>query len=284
MFYLRVTFSMGRGRRRQPERHRSLTRSSRARLRRLERRRLCGRRRPQHQRRGPARSVLHPRARDERVQHQRRFRRSGGRRRVADERGRRGPLPPACNGPPAPPALQGCGGGPRVQGSCRRQAVIRSTEGDVRLRERHGSIMSTRLLPLVAIAAALFIGGGCDQFARWSNRDLEIGYTADAAGNVERASAAVDTRVVASAKRLSVRQTEKPDVTEIEVEETHFVKGTADVVYSGRMVFECRERQEVCERVRVIAISGTRPRDIFERWPLRIGGPAVHPALPARQP
>ena len=52
---------------------------------------------------------------------------------------------------------------------------------------------------------------------------------------VERASADQDTRVIATARLLSGRVTNDPEVTEIEIEETHFVKGTPEVGYRGRV-------------------------------------------------
>ena len=60
--------------------------------------------------------------------------------------------------------------------------------------------------------------------------DLGVAYVGEGSV-VERASADQDTRVIATARRLSGRVTNDPEVTEIEIEETHFVKGTPEVVY-----------------------------------------------------
>jgi hypothetical protein len=137
-----------------------------------------------------------------------------------------------------------------------------------------------QLLRTLACTGAILIGPGCDWLTRLSNSDLEVAYLGDESGYVERASVSTGTKVIASARRVGVRTTENPDVTELDVDETHYVRGTLDVVYTGRIVFQCSTTQGVCQRIRVAPTSGTRPRDVFRQWPLRIGGPRVHPALP----
>jgi hypothetical protein len=100
--------------------------------------------------------------------------------------------------------------------------------------------------------------------------DLSWAYLGDEAGTVDRASVASDTKVIASAKRLATRATAESAVTEIHVEETHFVRGTLTVLYTGRIVFHCRTGESWCRRVSEAAVSGTRPRDVFRKWPSRI--------------
>ena len=140
--------------------------------------------------------------------------------------------------------------------------------------------MNTRLLVWsLAFAGALLLGA-CDRLTRPWDTDLELSYLGDESGHVKLASVSTGTRVIASATRVSIRETENPEVTELDVDETHFVRGTPDVVYTGRIVFECSTKEEVCHRIRVAPTSGTRPRDIFREWPLRINGPPVHPKLP----
>lgn len=96
--------------------------------------------------------------------------------------------------------------------------------------------------------------------------DLEIASVGDGSV-VERASASQDTRVIATARRLSGRTTD--DMTEIEIEETHFVKGTTDVVYRGRVTFRCKADQPFCQPMRVTPEFGARPRDVL--WRCRPG-------------
>jgi hypothetical protein len=59
-------------------------------------------------------------------------------------------------------------------------------------------------------------------------------------------------------------------VVEIDVDETHFVRGTLNVVYTGTIVFHCKTGEAWCQRVSEIATSGSRPRDVFRKWPLRL--------------
>ena len=96
------------------------------------------------------------------------------------------------------------------------------------------------------------------------NRDLAFSYTGDDTGAVERASVDSDTQVIASAKRVATRATTDPAVAEIDVDETHFVRGTLNVVYTGKIVFHCRTGEAWCQRVREAATSGSRPRDVFQ--------------------
>jgi hypothetical protein len=127
---------------------------------------------------------------------------------------------------------------------------------------------------LVLIGAAV-VTGGCERLARLSeiyrDFDLEFHYVGTDPDGVERASVSIDTRVIASARRTSARPGADPSVTEVEVAETHFVHGTPDVVYTGRITFACVAGQPFCSVVRVTPVSGTRPRDIFWRWPAWIG-------------
>lgn len=141
-------------------------------------------------------------------------------------------------------------------------------------------IKARHLLWTAACICAVMIGPGCDRLRRLWDRDLEVAYVGDESGLVERASVSTDTKVIASARRTGVRRTENPDVTELDVDETHYVRGTLDVVYTGRIVFRCNWTEDTCQRIRVAPTSGTRPRDVFRQWPLRVGGPPAHPALP----
>jgi hypothetical protein len=131
---------------------------------------------------------------------------------------------------------------------------------------RRGLILRTTL------AAALLVAPGCNQLNLFWNADLEFAYLGDDAGRVERASVSTGTRVIATARRSGTRTTTDPDVTEIDVDETHFVRGTLEVVYTGSIVFECRTGEAWCRATRVTPVSGTRPRNVFRRWPLRIDG------------
>jgi hypothetical protein len=141
-------------------------------------------------------------------------------------------------------------------------------------------VKARQRLRIASCICALLISSSCDRLRRLSDTDLEVAYLGDDSGLVERASVSTDTKVIASAKRVSVRRTENPNVTEIDVDETHYVRGTLDVVYTGRIVFRCSATEGICQRIQVAPTSGTRPRDIFRQWPLRIGGPPAHPALP----
>ena len=103
----------------------------------------------------------------------------------------------------------------------------------------------------------------------WMQGDLGVAYVGEGSV-VERASIDQDTRVIATARRLSGRITNDPEVTEIEIEETHFVKGTTEVVYRGRVTFVCKADESFCQPIRVSPEFGERPRDVFWRWPSRM--------------
>jgi hypothetical protein len=62
------------------------------------------------------------------------------------------------------------------------------------------------------------------------NRDLAFSYIGDDTGAVVRASVDSDTQVIASAKRVATRAITDPAGAEIDVDETHFVRGTLNVV------------------------------------------------------
>jgi hypothetical protein len=88
------------------------------------------------------------------------------------------------------------------------------------------------------LAAALLVAPGCNQLNLFLNADLEFAYLSDDTGRVERASVSTGTRVIATARRSSARETADPDVTEIDVDETHFVRAhskwsTPDRSYFG---------------------------------------------------
>ena len=88
------------------------------------------------------------------------------------------------------------------------------------------SIVS-RVLSVVFAAGLL---ASRDQLTMLRNRDLAFSYTGDHTGAVERASVDSDTQVIASAKRVATRATRDPAVAEIDVDETHFVRGALNVV------------------------------------------------------
>lgn len=113
---------------------------------------------------------------------------------------------------------------------------------------------------LSLITAMGLLGGGC-------SHELEFQYQYDAFELVETASAMDAGAIVASAKRVAIRPVGGPTVTDIEVEETHFARGTQNVVYRGNLVFRCRTNETFCERTSVTPHYGKRPRDVFRRWP-----------------
>ena len=139
-----------------------------------------------------------------------------------------------------------------------------------------------RLAAGLALLLAAVLGAGCERFdtlvTLFRNSDLEFLYTGDAVRGPERASVSLNTRVVAQARRLNVRPTADPSVTEIEIEETHFRVGRPDVLYTGRVVFRCRRGEDFCAAVRATPASGSRPRDVFWRWPVSMasGLPPEH--------
>jgi len=108
-----------------------------------------------------------------------------------------------------------------------------------------------QLLRTLACTCAIVILPGCDRLTLLLDSDLEISYLGEEFGHVQRASVSTRTRVIASARRVGIRRTGNPVVTEVDVDETHFVRGTLDVVYTGRVVFQCSARQEVRPRIRV---------------------------------
>jgi len=141
----------------------------------------------------------------------------------------------------------------------------------------HGIILGASALTLVILLAP-----GCNQLNLLLNADLEFAYIGDESGQVERASVSTGTRVIASARRSGTRMTDDPAVTEIDVDETHFVRGTLDVVYKGSIVFQCRTDEAWCRPTRVRPMYGTRPRNVFRRWPSRIDDMRFSPIVGRR--
>lgn len=109
-----------------------------------------------------------------------------------------------------------------------------------------------------------------DLHVLWMQGDLGVAYVGEGSV-VERASADHGTRVIATARRLRGDVNNDPEVSEIEIEETHFVKGTSEVVYRGRVTFRCKADKSFCQPMSVIPEFGERPRDVFWRWPSRMG-------------
>ena len=136
-----------------------------------------------------------------------------------------------------------------------------------------GREVGVRVRVVAFVAFAIISTVGCQRIedlrVLWMQGDLGIAYVGEGSV-VERASADQDTRVIATARRLSGRTTNDPAVTEIEIEETHFVKGTTDVVYRGRVTFRCKADEPYCPPMRVTPEFGARPRDVFWRWPSRM--------------
>src|ERR1022692_1956720 len=95
---------------------------------------------------------------------------------------------------------------------------------------------------------------------------VELRYEYDQFGFVETASASKRGSTVATARRVNSRPLGGPTLTEIEVEETHFAIGTANVVYKGTMIFHCRTNEPFCERTKVTPILGERRDGFFDRW------------------
>ena len=137
-----------------------------------------------------------------------------------------------------------------------------------------GSEVEVRVRLVAFVAFAVICTSGCqrveDLRVLWMQGDLGVAYVGEGSV-VERASADQDTRLIATARRLSGRVTNDPEVTEIEIEETHFVKGTPEVVYRGRVTFQCEADKLFCQPMRVTPEVGERPRDVFWQWPSRMG-------------
>ena len=131
---------------------------------------------------------------------------------------------------------------------------------------RMGSAETSRppVIPtaLLVIVVAVF-GGACDH----GDRDLKVRYQYNPFGLVESATIHRGDSVVAVARHVSIAPVGGPTVTDVGVEEVHFGRGTQDVLYKGRMVFRCKTNQEFCDRISVTPLQGTRPRDLFKRWP-----------------
>jgi hypothetical protein len=136
-------------------------------------------------------------------------------------------------------------------------------------------IARPRLARLLVLACAVGVSAGCGHLDRVAgllrDHDLEFHYLGDNAGHVEQASVSEDTRVIATARHTRTRVTADPARTEVEVEETHFVRGTLNVTYTGRIVFGCTAGQAFCAPLRVTPMSGSRSRNVFWRWPVRMG-------------
>ena len=112
-----------------------------------------------------------------------------------------------------------------------------------------------------AACFALTLSGiGCSE-------SLDVRYSYDAFEMVDNATALSGGSVVAVGQRATIKPVGGPNTADIEVEETHFVRGTQTVAYRGQLVFRCRTNEVWCERTGDIVRSGTRARDVFIRWP-----------------
>ena len=136
-----------------------------------------------------------------------------------------------------------------------------------------GREVEVKVRVLALFAFAVICTCGCQRLdalrVLWMQGDLGVAYVGEGSV-VERASVDQDTRVIATARRLSGRATDDPELTEVEIEETHFVKGTTEVVYRGRVTFGCTANEPFCQPMRVTPEFGERPRDVFWRWPSRM--------------
>ena len=99
------------------------------------------------------------------------------------------------------------------------------------------SILS-RLLSIVFAAGLL---ASCDRVTMLRNRDLAFSYTGDDTGSVERASVDSDPESSRPPNGLPLERRRIRQWREIDVDETHFIRGTLNVVYTGRIVFHCQD-------------------------------------------
>jgi hypothetical protein len=109
---------------------------------------------------------------------------------------------------------------------------------------------------------------------------LEFHYTGDGARSPDWASVSSPTCVIAQARRLNPQPNVDAAIAEIEIEETHFPACSPQVIYTGRVVFRCGRGEEFCTPVRTTPLSGSRPRNVFFRWPTSMGFSA--PQAPPR--
>jgi hypothetical protein len=132
--------------------------------------------------------------------------------------------------------------------------------------------MHTHTLPVLTLTLAILGLSGCERLqVVLREGDLAFSASGDGSGQVQRLGASKDFSEIANAKLAGVRQTADPGVTEVEVVETHYVHRTNDVVYTGRITFRCRSGEDYCAPVQTTSLSGARPRDVFWRWPSRMG-------------
>jgi hypothetical protein len=146
-----------------------------------------------------------------------------------------------------------------TRGVCflRSQAFCREQELERRNLMVHGYWKRQWALAVLVILAS----GGCNK------KQFTYQYDYDAFSLVETITVHSDKSIVATAKRISIRPVGGPVITEIEVEETHFAPATEEVIYKGRIVFQCKTNEEFGQRISDQPISGTRLYDVFLQWP-----------------
>lgn len=101
------------------------------------------------------------------------------------------------------------------------------------------------------------------------DQGVKIVYNFDAFQLVESALAYSGESLIAKAERVGMRPGE-PGSLDIEVAETHFLQKTGEIVYKGKMVFRGRTNMEWAERIKVMPVSGKKPRDLFREWPYAV--------------
>ena len=102
------------------------------------------------------------------------------------------------------------------------------------------------------------------------NWDLAFSARSTDGKYVERLGASKDFSEIANAKLVAVRHSGDSKVTEFDVVETHYLHRTNTVVYTGRITFRCQGDEAFCSPIQMNPISGTRPRNVFWRWPSRM--------------
>jgi hypothetical protein len=132
--------------------------------------------------------------------------------------------------------------------------------------------MHARILLSLTLTFSSLAVSGCERLhIVLRDGDLAFSATSDDPGQVQRLGASKDFSEIANAKLAAVRQTADLGVTEVDVVETHYVHRTNDVVYTGRITFRCRSGEDFCSPIQTTSISGSRPRNVFWRWPSRMG-------------
>ena len=132
--------------------------------------------------------------------------------------------------------------------------------------------MHTHIVRILTLSLVILGLSGCERLDTLvRNGDLAFSATGDGSGHVQRLGASKEFSEIANAKVAAVRRAADVGVTEVDVVETHYVHKTNAVVYTGRITFRCRSGEDCCSPIQTTSLSGTRPRDVFWRWPSRMG-------------